>query len=251
MKITILVENQTSRTKNKLCASEWGFSAFIQTGETSILFDTGHSGIYWRNAKNLGLNLEDTQFVILSHRHKDHAKGLLYHEFKTKKKLVIHPDILEKAEKEVTAVIKKDFEIVLSKEPLEIIPNFYFLGEIPRIVSYEKGVYENEKMFDDTALAVKTKKGAVIITGCSHSGISNICERAKQVTGQDLYAVIGGFHLFEDDPKAVEGAIEYFKKENLQHLYPMHCVDFPTMVKFYNEFGVKKLGVGDVIEFEG
>ncbi len=29
----------------------------------------------------------------------------------------------------------------------------------------------------------------------------------------------------------------------------MHCIDFPTLVKFYTIFGIKKLSTGDTIEF--
>ncbi len=104
-------------------------------------------------------------------------------------------------------------------------------------------------MLDDSAIAVKSSKGVIVITGCSHAGISNICDYAKQVTGQKLYAVIGGFHLFEDDQKAVNGTIDFFKKEKPKYLYPMHCIDFPTLVKFYTIFGIKKLSTGDTIEF--
>ena len=250
MKITILVDNQTGAAQNKLCASEWGFSAFIETQNENILFDTGHSDIFKNNAKNLKVDLDKTHFVTLSHHHWDHAKGLLHHDFKDKKKLIMHPDVLNKIPKEDLRKFKKDFEIVTSKEPLEFSSGIYFLGQIPRRTSYEKGMYENDKMLDDTALAIKTKKGAVVVTGCSHSGISNICEYAKEVTGQKIFSVLGGFHLFEDDPKAVEGAIKYFKAENPHSLYPMHCIDLPTIAKFYNEFKVKKMSAGDVIEFK-
>ena len=33
----------------------------------------------------------------------------------------------------------------------------------------------------------------------------------KKVTGQSLYAVVGGFHLTEKDQNAVDATIEYFK----------------------------------------
>jgi metal-dependent hydrolase (beta-lactamase superfamily II) len=64
-----------------------------------------------------------------------------------------------------------------------------------------------------------------------------------------LFAVLGGFHLFEDDQIAAEGTIAYFKKENPQYIYPMHCVDFPVLSKFHAIFGVRKLGAGDILEF--
>jgi 7,8-dihydropterin-6-yl-methyl-4-(beta-D-ribofuranosyl)aminobenzene 5'-phosphate synthase len=250
MKITILVENQISHAAARTCAAEWGFSAFIQVNGVNILFDTGHTDLYKKNAVNLGIDLQKTNFVILSHYHWDHAGGLQYHNFKDKKKLIIHPEILNKISDSDAEKLLTDFKITTSKKPLEFIKNGFYLGEIPRKTSFEKGMYKNDTMQDDSAIAFKTKKGAIVVTGCSHSGIANICEYAKKVTGQKLYAVIGGFHLFENEQEAVDGTIAYFKKEKPKYLYPMHCVDFPTLVRFRNIFGIEKMSTGDVINID-
>ena len=52
-------------------------------------------------------------------------------------------------------------------------------------------------VLDDQALIVNVAgKGLVVITGCGHAGVVNICRYARRLTGdQPLYAVIGGFHL--------------------------------------------------------
>ena len=248
MKITILVENQSSYAGAKVCLSEWGFSAYIQTNSINILFDTGHTGIYKTNAKKLKIDLQKTNFVVLSHHHWDHAGGLQHHDFENKKKLVIHPEIIDKLPKNESQKLESDFEIISSKKQLEFSDKIYYLGEIPRNTTFEMGMYKNDFMLDDSAIAIKSRKGVIVITGCSHAGIVNICEYAKKITGQKLYAVIGGFHLFENDSKAVNGTIEYFKSEKPKFLYPMHCVDFPTLAKFHSIFGIEKLSTGDVIE---
>lgn len=131
---------------------------------------------------------------------------------------------------------------------MEFSKDIFYLGEIPRINNFETGNFKNDKMLDDSAIVIKTSKGAIVITGCSHSGICNISEYAKIVSGQKLYAVIGGFHLFEDNESAVNKTIEYFKMENPKHLLPMHCVDFSTKVKFQINFGSKKYSTGDLIK---
>ncbi|MCK5820614.1 MAG: MBL fold metallo-hydrolase [Bacteroidales bacterium] len=248
MKITILCENQASYAGAKVCLAEWGLSFFVETDGVKILFDTGHTGIYKHNAEQLNIDLHDTDFVVLSHSHWDHAGGLQHHNFINSKKLILHPSILEKLPANESQKLKSDFEIVASEIPLEFADDIFFLGEIPRKNSFEKGMYKDDKILDDSAIAVKSKNGVIVITGCSHSGICNICDYAKEVTGQELYAVIGGFHLFENDPKAVNGTIDYFKAEKPKYLYPMHCVDFPTMSKFHQIFGVQKLSTGDRIE---
>ena len=210
MKITILCENQSSYEGKENCLAEWGFSAFIQTNEKNILFDTGHTGIYKHNAEQLNINLQDTHFIILSHFHWDHTGRIQHHNFKNRKKLIIHPEIMKKLPSNESDKIKSDFEIITSEKQLEFVDGVYYLGEIPRINDFEKGMYKNDKMLDDSAIAIKSKKGVIVISGCSHAGICNICEYAKEKTGQKLYAVLGGFHLFENDQKAVNGIIKPF-----------------------------------------
>ncbi len=250
MKITILVENQSGHAGAKVCLAEWGFSAYVQIKNINILFDTGHTGIYKQNAKKLDIDLNEIDYIILSHHHWDHAGGLQHHDFKKGKKLIIHPEILDKLPQDESQKLQSDFKIVPSKKPLEFSNGIYYLGEIPRNNTFEKGMYKNDLMLDDSAIAVKSSKGVIVITGCSHAGISNICDYAKNVTGQNLYAVIGGFHLFQNDQEAVKGTIDYFKKEKPKYLYPMHCVDFPTLVKFHTIFGIEKLSTGDVLEID-
>ncbi len=247
MKITLLCENMISEKLWDCGLAEWGFSAFIEKDGKKILFDFGTSDVYVKNAKALRINLEQTDFVVLSHHHNDHIGGIHYHPFKTKKKLITHPDVPVKLPKKDAIKLKQDFELITSKEPLEFAANCFYLGQIPRVTDFENGGYENDDMHDDSALVFKTSKGAVVVTGCSHAGICNICEYAKEVTGQKLHAVIGGFHLFEDNLKAFEGTMKYFEKEKPKHLLPMHCVEFPLLAKMQQKFGFKKYSAGDVI----
>lgn len=248
MKITLLCENSAGIDHYDTCMAEWGLSAYIQAKGVNILFDTGTSYVYQHNAKQLKINLNNTDFIVLSHNHLDHTGGLRFHEFTTKKKMILHPQILDKLPKDESKKIQKDFEVIKMDKPLEFSKDIYYLGEIPRKTSFEKGKYKDDPMLDDSAIAIKTNSGVFVISGCSHSGICNICEYAKAVTGQKLFAVFGGFHLFENDQKAVDGTINYFEQEKPKFLYPMHCVDMPTMSKLYNHFTFKKYSSGDSIE---
>lgn len=80
--------------------------------------------------------------------------------------------------------------------------------EVDRTTSFEKGfpihqAYRNGAwepdplILDDHALIIAVAgKALVILTGCGHAGIVNICRYARRLTGTDrIYAVIGGFHL--------------------------------------------------------
>jgi 7,8-dihydropterin-6-yl-methyl-4-(beta-D-ribofuranosyl)aminobenzene 5'-phosphate synthase len=250
MKISILCENQVSLEKADECLAEWGLSIFIKTKNINILFDTGHTDIYLHNAKHLNIDMQETDYVILSHYHSDHTGGMRYHPFKSKKKLVVHPDLIDKLPSSEASVIKSDFDVKSHQQPYDIGDGVVFLGQIPRLNDFEVGSCYNDDMTDDSAIAIKTKNGAVVIAGCSHSGICNICEYAKKVTGQKLYSVIGGFHLFDDNKNVVDKTLEYFKTEKIKYLYPMHCIDLPTLAKFYFTFKIQKLSAGNTIDLE-
>jgi 7,8-dihydropterin-6-yl-methyl-4-(beta-D-ribofuranosyl)aminobenzene 5'-phosphate synthase len=245
MKVTLLCENVSS---SKGWLAEWGFSAFVQTGDVNILFDTGYSDVYKRNAERAKINLDDADFVVLSHYHDDHTGGLRFHPFAQRKKIILHPHVLLKTPSDISDNIRNNFEVIETTMPMEFAPGVFYLGEIPRKLAFEKGVYKSDPMPDDSAIAIKTGKGAVVITGCSHAGVCNICEQAKAVTGQKLYAALGGFHLLGDQPEVTGKTIEYFKGENPEKLFPMHCVDFPNMAQFHAHLGCPKYSAGDTIE---
>ena len=76
MKITVLVENST-RIDNYLLA-EPALSLLIEADGRKILFDTGYSDIFLRNAKNLNIDLNNITDIVLSHGHDDHTGGLRY-----------------------------------------------------------------------------------------------------------------------------------------------------------------------------
>lgn len=247
MKITLLCENQAGYKEAKKCLSEWGLSLFIQQNNTNILFDAGHTDVYVRNAEQLGIDLRSIDFVVLSHHHWDHTGGLRYWNIDEKKSFYTHPDTMAKLPSDQRLNIEAKFDIQTSTKPIEMADNIIFLAEIPRTNSFEPGRYKSDTMLDDSAIVIKTSKGAVLIVGCAHSGICNICEYAKQVSGLPLYAVIGGFHLSVNEPEIVRNTIEYFRTENVHHLYPMHCVDFPTLSKFHSEFEIVKYSTGDTI----
>lgn len=247
MKINILCENHVGHEGARICKGEWGLSVFIEIDDKKILFDTGASGLYWENAVSLKIPIEETDLIVLSHSHWDHSGGLPFHQFKSKKKILMHPDARDKLEKPIRQALEKDFEVLYSKKSTKIAPNLFFLGEIPRVTDFEKGMYKDDHIKDDTALVYKTERGCVIITGCSHSGICNICEQAKKISGQKILSIIGGFHLMKENRQLCDKTIAYLKQESPESLYPLHCVDFEVQCMFNQQFDTEKLSTGDQI----
>jgi len=252
MKITVLCENSVSmihECKYDIKA-EHGLSLFIEVNGSKILFDTASKGQYVKNAKIFWIDLQKTDFVVLSHNHEDHAGWLLFNNFKTKKNILFHPQVLKDLPKHEATMIQKKFKTITSKIPIEFLPNIFFLWEIPLTTAFETGKYRTwKRIIDDSAIAVKTPKWVFVVTGCSHSGIGNICEYAKKVTGQKLLWVIWWFHLFGKSNKTIlNGTIKYFKKEKVKYLYPMHCIDFEALMDIYKIIPFEKLWTGSVIE---
>ncbi len=258
LKVTILNDNAPGNT----CSSEHGLSYIVQADKT-ILFDLGPSDIFLKNAKKLNVNIDNIDTIALSHGHWDHGNGLKY---LTNKKLITHPDSFQKKyrKKDHSYIglplseeeARKNFDLILSKTPYKISEQIIFLGEIPRLNNFEAQitnfVLENGKddfVLDDSALAVKTKKGLVIVSGCAHSGICNIIEYAQKVTQtKKVYGVIGGFHLKKDDLQT-QKTIEYFKNLNIEKIYPSHCTALPALAAFYQNFKINQVLSGNIIFF--
>lgn len=260
MKIFILTENVAG---GKFLA-EHGLSYLIEIDEEKVLFDTGHSNVFLKNAAMLGIDIcNDVENVVLSHGHWDHGDGL---QFLKNKTLITHPAVFTKRFRKsdhskvglslTKEKILKKFRIKESQLPVRITENLYFLGEIRRLNDFESKTtsYEFEDgtddfVPDDSALAAIVNNELVVITGCSHSGICNICEHAKIATGiSKIKAVIGGFHLKNRDRQTID-TIEYFRKNGTEKLYPSHCTELPALTAFYNEFEFERVKTGMILKF--
>jgi len=102
----------------------------------------------------------------------------------------------------------------------------------------------DDYLLDDSALVYQGQAGITIITGCSHSGICNIIEYAKAVTGdQRICGVIGGFHLFEVTDRVAQ-TIDYFVKNQIEQIYPCHCTVFAVKAAIHAHIPITEVGVG-------
>ena len=67
MKLTVLTDN-TARIDAYYLA-EAGVSYYIQDGGKNILFDTGYSDVYVRNAEAMQIDLRQLDTIVFSHGH--------------------------------------------------------------------------------------------------------------------------------------------------------------------------------------
>ncbi len=253
LKIWTLAENVASNG----CRAEHGLSYLISY-DTRILFDTGQSDLFLQNAKQLDVDINAIETVVLSHGHYDHANGLA---FIKDKKLICHPNVFVKrySGKDRHSVgigltkneLLERFEIEETVEPKWLSEKMVFLGEIPRKIGFERKetcfYLENgasDLLIDDSAIAIILPQGLFIVTGCSHSGICNIIQHAISVTGiNKVYGVFGGFHLKQNN-KQTQQAIEFLKELKPEIVMPSHCTDLPALSAIYNEFRGEQVRAG-------
>jgi 7,8-dihydropterin-6-yl-methyl-4-(beta-D-ribofuranosyl)aminobenzene 5'-phosphate synthase len=259
MTISVLADNHPgSHTP-----AEHGLSYLIEHGGKRVLFDTGQSDMFLRNAEAMKISMTNIDMVILSHGHFDHGNGLGYLSGST---VISHPGCfvkryrgsdhsfigLKNSREELSLL----FNLISSTEPYKISEKIYFLGEIPRLSGFESQttsfVFEDgspDYVKDDSGIVLILPEGLFVVTGCGHSGIVNVLEHAKKITGvSTLYGILGGFHLKDINTQTKE-TIRYLKENNLKHILPSHCTELPALSAFYDSFGIKLTKTGDVLNF--
>jgi len=236
VKIVVLNDNRCDDDNFEF---EHGISLFIECYGKKVLFDCGQTDIFMKNAEKLNIDIDNLDAIILSHGDYDHGNGLKY--FNKKVNLICHPDFMltrisrrtgnNNGLNQTKEELIKKFNLIETREPFYISNEIIFLGQIERKNNFEQGKNlpafdENGNIYqhlDDSGIVIKTEKGLIVISGCSHSGICNTVEYAKKITNDNrILAVMGGFHLKEVD-ECTTKTIDYMKQNNVQNVYLAHC----------------------------
>ena len=263
MRITILVDVNT--IIDQYYIGEPAVCYYIEDGVQRVLLDTGYSDVFMRNAKSLNIDLNAVTDVAISHGHNDHTGGLRYFAgtFSSQTiNLIAHPDAFQERSDNGLSIgcpvelskLEECFNLKLTKKPYAISDHLLFLGEIPSFNDFERtapvglikenGISKDDFILDDSALAYTGTQGLFIITGCSHSGICNIIEYAKRVSGEQRIAgVLGGFHII-DVSEQLTKTIDYFAANGISTLYPCHCVSFAAKAEIHKKIPIYEVGVG-------
>ena len=252
--------------KDAAMRKDWGFSALVEVAGKRILFDTGDDrDIFAANVKAKGVDLNDLDFVVLSHRHSDHMAGLS-HVLSVNPKVKIYapqdglggiygssipssfyrkdgslPPEMRYYDGRPPDILKlgrawQDANIELIEKTTEIAPGITLIA----LVSETPGTRELKEL----SLAVNTPDGLVLVVGCSHPGIEKIVEAAAAINPK-IHLLAGGFHLVvaPDDAiaKMVTALKDTFKVENVA---PGHCTGEPTFAALKQAFGNRYIYAG-------
>jgi 7,8-dihydropterin-6-yl-methyl-4-(beta-D-ribofuranosyl)aminobenzene 5'-phosphate synthase len=233
-RLTILYDNNAYDYRLK---SSWGFSCLIELDGKTVLFDTGgDGGILLYNMSILNKATTTIDMIVLSHIHGDHTGGLwsILRE-KATLKVYIPESFPQKFEQRVK---KYGAEVVRVDASSEIARGIYSTGEM------DHGIKEQ-------SLLIHTSKGMILVTGCAHPGIIEIIKKAKTLAKEDIYMVIGGWHLSSAGEMEIKGIIDAFQRMGIQKVAPCHCTGDRAMAMFKSEYGENfiKAGVGSVIKF--
>ncbi len=232
--ITVIFDNNTFDPRLK---TAWGFSALVEYGRHTLLFDTGGDGrILRENMRILGIDPTRIESVVLSHAHGDHTGGLAaVLESASHPVVYLLPSFAE-AYKEDTGRKAKVVEV---SRGLMITEGLYTTGEIAG------GIPEQ-------ALIVHTPEGLIVITGCAHPGIVDIVELARGIIESPISLVLGGFHLSSKSNSEIEAILNDFQGLEVSQVAPCHCTGELAIRMFAERYGDNfiQVGVGSVIQVE-
>lgn len=270
MKVTVIIDN----IGQKPFLSEWGFSIYIEYKENKVLLDAGASKLFIENAKRMNISLEDVDYAVLSHAHYDHANGIS-HFLNINNKAKFY---LQSACDENCYTKKWIFHRYIGipknvlekyKDRIEYISGHYSLSEgiylIPHKmknseeIGKKENMYQkkNEKWFPDNfdheqSLVFDTDKGLIIFSPCSHIGPVNIIHEISEIFPErDIFAMIGGFHLFNKTEAEIRNLAKKIKETKISQIYTGHCTGKRGFRILREELGekIQQFKSGYVIEF--
>lgn len=233
VKVKVIYDNYTWEKGLK---ADWGFSILVEGLEKNILFDTGTKPeIFESNFRKMDLDGNKIDIIALSHEHNDHTGGI--------------PAVV-KMKKGIPVLIPISFSEDFKKEMTEygLIP---VMVEKPAMICkdlYTSGEFEGQ--IPEHCLVLNTRKGLVVMTGCSHPGIIEMLKDIHRVFRKNIYMVFGGFHLMNKSKQEMNELISDMKSMGVVKCGATHCTGKMQIGMFRDSFGEDffDLGAGNTIE---
>jgi len=232
--LTVLYDNIPF---DKNLKTHWGFACLVEKGSTRILFDTGaQAETLLSNLKALNLDVARLDAIVLSHIHADHTQGFagLATEVVTDPPVYVLASFPPEFKRKIRAIDVSDPMVLPDRD-------FRTTGELPG------------QMANEQALIVTTEKGLVVVTGCAHPGIVQIVRRVREISGERIHLVMGGFHLLQTPAPEVEAIARQLHSLGVEQVAPSHCTGESAIEIFKKEYGANFVtsGVGRILHVDG
>ena len=268
MRITILMENIPGKPGIK---AEHGLGMYIETEGRKIIMDTGQSPLTWENAKTLGVDPLDADYIVISHGHYDHAGGVMsLCEMGSKVPIYIQKgagadfynaekyDGIDKRILDLPQLKVVDGDLQI-EEGVSLFSGFRERVYWPR-GNYELKVKIGHRILQDDfrheqCLLIEEDGKLFLFSGCAHNGMVNILKRCEQFAGRYPDFVFSGFHMMK------KGAYELYEERSIQEtakfmlksgsvFYTGHWTSLPAfeLMKPIMEDRLLYMASGDVIE---
>ena len=262
MKISILANNESKSGFE----NEHGLSIYIQHKLYNILFDVGYTDVYLKNADKLNVDLNETEYIILSHGHYDHTGGLRFFKpFKALQSIYIHKDAFKNKyakEKKIryNGIPFKENEIVWLKNYAikienynKINTNFYLLSNISH-QNINKKYYVDDRIddfHDETILILEEAGELSLFMGCSHFGVINGVLAVQEIfPNKKIKNLVAGMHLSTKTLDEIKEIGEKLFSMGIEMIYPLHCTGRTAIEYFSKKYkhACTRLYAGDQIE---
>jgi 7,8-dihydropterin-6-yl-methyl-4-(beta-D-ribofuranosyl)aminobenzene 5'-phosphate synthase len=252
IKIITLIEN--SPGEHRALKAEHGIAFLIVKDNLRILFDTGQSGAFIENARQLRVDLTALDYVILSHGHYDHSGGFRrLTELTTDFELILGEGFFDEKygyKNNAYEYLGNNFsESFLSEQGIacrfvgqaltELASGVYVVTGFPRVHADEvinprfkvlrDGAFVPDCFTDEVLLAVDSPEGLIVLLGCSHPGLKNMLDAVTGLIKRPIHAVLGGTHLVEASIHSLGISIAYLQNSKLKVIGVSHCTGQAAM----------------------
>jgi 7,8-dihydropterin-6-yl-methyl-4-(beta-D-ribofuranosyl)aminobenzene 5'-phosphate synthase len=278
LRLSVVVDDSASN--NPRILAEHGLCILLEIdlwdrGIMKLLLDTGAtSDGTLHNIDTMGIDLRQTDLIVISHGHYDHTGGLVgvLQRSGGRTPVIAHPGICNPKLKTrpflkfiglpftIQEAESAGATMLYSRSSVRLADGVFTTGEVARdtifekaegFVTLEEGIFKEDAIIDDQALVINVQdKGLVVISGCAHSGIVNTVHQAQRMSGvSEIYAIAGGFHLHDAGDERLDSTVDEFIKLDPKILRPCHCTGSKAICRLLQVFGdrCKPLAAGDVI----
>ena len=136
-------------------------------------------------------------------------------------------------------------------KPTELLPGVWFTGPVPRVhpeKNYPTGLKVKsaageieDTIPEDSSLAINTKDGIVVLTGCGHAGIVNTIDYTRgAIVAAPVFAVIGGLHTFQASDEVLAWTAGKLKSAGLRYFLAAHCTGIEAAFRIRQLAGLER-----------